>query len=139
MENSDEGWTKVNSAWDRVFVAIGQLGNEIGSTYRDTYRQTAAESETYPSPADAGKNPDSNMADMSDSIGKSLSAARSAFDASMNKLSESDTPQTLSRDVESAVKTSLAQLGETFTRLSEQMGNDKPDEPQERQEPQEPS
>ncbi len=136
------GWEAVNQSWERVFSAVSELGADIANTYRDAYRESsAAQAESKAKQADKRENEPENApehaevvdlaserrisgqaSDIADTVGESLNAARSAFDTSMQKLAASEKGRTLTTDVTDALRLSLAQLGETFTELSDAIG-----------------
>jgi hypothetical protein len=67
------------------------------------------------------------MGEVSNTIERSMKAARETFDEVSARASTSERPRELTREVEDAVAISLRELGGALQRLSEQIGRERDD------------
>ena len=140
-ESRGEGWSAVANAWDQVFDALSDLGSEIAGTGKTAYESAlsdadAAKMEVSGEPGAESPQEGESLTpqaaveqdltkELGQTVEKGIKGARAAWDASIEKLATTDKSESLSADVQKAMKVSLSQLATTFATLADSI--DDPD------------
>lgn len=128
----DNGFGAIVTAWEQVIDDLVGAGTTVANIYRDVYRHDERRSAppNLAAPAgsagSAGSADDDTLAVVSETVERSLRAARETYEEVTARLATSERPQLITRDVEDALRVSLSELGSTLTRLSEQVGQRSP-------------
>ncbi|MCE7885645.1 MAG: hypothetical protein DYH08_17610 [Actinobacteria bacterium ATB1] len=117
--SDEKGFESIAKAWEAVFEDVVGIGSRITDIYKAAYAAEDSQSET---PVDTEERRD-RMGEVSNTIERSLRAARETFDEVTSRATASERPRELTREIEDAVAVSLRELGGALQRLSEQIAS----------------
>ena len=91
--SDEKGFDSIAKAWEAVFEDVVGIGSRITDIYRAAY---AAEDSQADTPADTEERRD-RMGEVSNTIERSLRAARDTFDEVTSRATTSERPRELTR------------------------------------------
>ncbi len=133
-----EGWTQIQSAWEKVFSDVASLGGDITTAFREAYKQhdngsgasdPAAKPESFERDSVNDKstferdNSDA-LSDFNATVDKTMKATKTTFNDISHKVTEEGRGKEMSGNFEKAMKVSLKQLGGALTDLADRMDTD---------------
>jgi len=107
--NDRADWETVAKSWERVFDDVADLGRSLADSLREGY-EARADAEAAFSPS------------VHDQVGRGLDATKAAFSELVSELTERGRGADLSREAQSAIRTTVDEIGVLFRDLASRMG-----------------
>lgn len=107
----EQNWKGVADAWERIFDDVADLGRQFATSLRRSYESRANADAAFGAAKDA-------VAQTTQAVGHTVDSAREAIKELTEELTEGQRAESLSREIEGAMKASLAELGSMLTDLA---------------------